>query len=79
MPGRVFKNGLGKLVIWTNNSVIFRLKLLTCSERNNNMAGRRTMFYTAEEVARSVMDISDDGDVSDFEGGSNNSARDIEH
>ena len=43
------------------------------------MAGRRTMFYTAEEVARTVMDISDDGDVSDFEDGSNNSARAIEH
>lgn len=37
------------------------------------------MFYTAEEVAKTVMDISDDGDVSDFEGGSNNSARAIEH
>ena len=35
------------------------------------------MFYTAEEVARTVMDIPDDDDVSDFEGGSNNSARGI--
>ena len=32
------------------------------------MAGRRTRSYTVQEVARIVMDVPDDSDVSDFEG-----------
>ena len=32
------------------------------------MAGRRTRYYTTEEVCRIVMDVPDDSDISDFEG-----------
>ena len=41
------------------------------------MAGRRTRYYTAEEVRRIVMDVPDDSDISDFEGEDGDDASDM--
>ena len=41
------------------------------------MAGRRTRYYTAEEVRRIVMDVPDDSDISDFEGQDEDDASDM--
>ena len=41
------------------------------------MAGRRTRYYTTEEVRRIVMDVPDDSDISDFEGEDGDDASDM--
>ena len=41
------------------------------------MAGRRTRYYTADEVRRIVMDVPDDSDISDFEGEDGDDASDM--
>ena len=70
MPGRIFKNSVGKSIFTfqPTESFFAQNKLLKHQQGDNNMAGRRTRHHTAEEVHRIVMDVPDDSDISDFEG-----------